>query len=55
MDDSSCHPKTPIVNIIMGVVLGLVGLFLCFLAHRFFHVGKSPEKFDLLVERSKIT
>ena len=46
LDDSSCHPKTPVVNIVMGVILGLVGLFLCFLGQRFFHAGKSHLKFD---------
>jgi len=42
-DDSSCHPSIPIVNIVIGVLLALDGLFLCFLAHRFFHVGTSTE------------
>ena len=37
---SSCHTKFQAANAVVGVVVGLSGLFLCFLGHRFFHLGK---------------
>ena len=35
-----CMESIPVVNIITGVLFVSVGLFLCFLAQRFFHIGK---------------
>ncbi len=34
-----CTPGFLAVDVIAAVILGLIGLFLCFLAHRFFTVG----------------
>lgn len=33
-----CTEYTPLINKIVGPILGVIGLFLCFLSHRLFHL-----------------
>lgn len=48
---SSCslHPSIKATDATIGALVGLSGLFLCFLGHTFFHVGKCDYAFKLTV------
>ena len=35
-----CARSIPATTWVCGILIGLTGLYLCFLAHRFFHVGE---------------
>jgi len=38
-DLSPCSHQISVPTYVCGPIIGLIGLFLCFLAHRFFHIG----------------
>ena len=39
MLSGDCKPVIAVHTYILGLLLGVAGLFLCYLAHRFFHLG----------------
>ena len=38
-NDQSCRGDVPAINVVIGVVLVVLGLTLCFVGHNFFHAG----------------